>query len=128
MSLLEESDTTDLIDRIDLPSVLSLPLDSREGPARESVQGSKLKKKSVQFPPPSSNPNISTFLKLVHKEIERLHIRTPREINTNVADRQALKELSDNKSIVIKPSDKGGERCPDGQCSIHFNVPKNSNE
>lgn len=52
VSLLEESDTTDLIDRIDLLTMLSLPLDTKERPAQEHKQGSKLKKKSVQFPPP----------------------------------------------------------------------------
>lgn len=58
VSLLEESDMTDLIDRIDLPTVLSLPKDNIGGSTQASSKGSKLKKKLIQFPPPNSNPNL----------------------------------------------------------------------
>lgn len=46
MSLLEESDTTDLIDHIDLPTILSLPMENTGGLAQDSIKGSKLKKKN----------------------------------------------------------------------------------
>lgn len=51
VSLLEESDMTDLIDRIDLPTALSLPMDIGRL-TKDSSKGSKLKKKIDTVPIP----------------------------------------------------------------------------
>lgn len=56
--LLEESDTADLIDRIDLPKVISLSEEANAGSVQDPTIVSKLKKKSDKFAAPSSNPNI----------------------------------------------------------------------
>lgn len=77
VSLLEENDTTDLIDCIDIPQVLSLSHKAVVGTTKDTSSGSKLKKKSSLFPPPSSNPNIATFLRLVNGEIDKLHVNPP---------------------------------------------------
>lgn len=108
VSLLEESDTADLIDRIALPQVLSLSQEAIAGTTKDTPSGSKLKKKSSLFPPPSSNPNIAAFLWLVDGDIDKLHVNHPRITNISFSEKQALKFLSDNISVIIKPGDKGG--------------------
>lgn len=71
IALLEESNTADLIDQIDLPRILQsieeLDVDDRIHPMM-----SKLKKKSDFCPPPSTCPNEAAFLKLVNNDLDKL--------------------------------------------------------
>ncbi|XP_073439027.1 uncharacterized protein [Dendrobates tinctorius] len=65
------------------------------------------------FMPPKGNPPIETFISLVERDIEIFH----REVNqgkfhhhTNLSreERMALDDLSSDRSLVIKPANKGG--------------------
>ncbi|CAJ0917147.1 unnamed protein product [Ranitomeya imitator] len=65
------------------------------------------------FMPPRNNPHIETFISLVERDMEIFN----REVNqgkfqhqTNLThmEKLALDELSTDKSLIIKPADKGG--------------------
>lgn len=102
-TLLEESDTRDLIDTIDLESLLNLPITSTSSDQTSSV----LKKKSDLYPPPSANQGIATFLKLTTQEVKDMNANTKSD-NLTTKEKQALEQLSNNPDLVIKPSAKGG--------------------
>lgn len=105
VALLEESDTSDLIDQIDLPRILQQIDDSDVYP---HPGASKLKKKSDLCPPPSTCPNASIFLKLVNNDLDKLRIKQQEPSNLNPKELEALHSLKANDTITIKPSDKGG--------------------
>lgn len=70
LSLLEEQDSPNLIDSINLDSLLQEQLTVETPPPRAK----KLKNKSDKFPPLSSNPNLMSFVSLVTSEIKKLKI------------------------------------------------------
>lgn len=106
ISLLEESDTADLIDSIDLPWILQ-SIEEQDSYSKTNPSKSLLKKKSDICPPPSTSPNAAAFLKLVNKDLEKLKIKTKGPINLSKKKYDALNSLANNKQITIKPSDKG---------------------
>lgn len=62
------------------------------------------------FTPLSTNPTLLTYIKKVAYEIQELFNSptTATKHNLSPHERDALKELSDNKDIIRKPADKGG--------------------
>ncbi|CAH2305628.1 Hypothetical predicted protein [Pelobates cultripes] len=53
--------------------------------------------------------NVDLFVQITTDKIEQLNvISTPLTSNLSYAENQALKELSSDKNIIIKPSEKGG--------------------
>lgn len=68
ISLLEESDQSDLIDRVDLNKLLA-PTDKYTSSEKDASVGSQLIKKSDKFPAPSLNANVAAFLKLINKDL-----------------------------------------------------------
>lgn len=105
ISLLEENDQADLIDRIDLPKTLEMVEKQSENP---KTKNSTLRKKSAFCPARSTNSNAAAFLNLVNRELDKLKIQTKNPTNLSANEAPALKQLSDNSSITIKASDKGG--------------------
>lgn len=80
--LLEESDTRDLIDITDLESLLNQvdnPATSSSLPSTSTT----LKKKSDMYPPPSTNHEIATFLKLTYRDSKSLDVTTHPQENLN---------------------------------------------
>lgn len=67
-----------------------------------------LKKKSEKYPSPSLNHNVATFLKLVCKGIQALKVHHTQDSNLSLDEKQALKTLTNNHQITIKPSNKWG--------------------
>lgn len=65
--------------------------------------------KSQKFPPLKSSPCIWAFLTKVTKAVEQLNFPPIQGGSLNQKQLQALNNLSDNLSIVIKPADKGGK-------------------
>lgn len=100
-SLLEESDSRDLLDTLDLESLLK----QADDPPTETITTtikSSLKKKSSLYPAPSSNHGIDTFLKLACQEIKALK-STPNDLgNLTVSERTALKNVSMTYHTTIK--------------------------
>lgn len=66
------------------------------------------KPKSRSFPILQGNSNIWAFMIQVTKEIESTNLQQGSAPNLSKNFKQALHNLSSNKNIVIKPSDKGG--------------------
>lgn len=69
----------------------------------------KFKPKSTFFPL-STNPSLLAFTKKVDYDVQRLFATpnpTPRK-NLTIPEQQALRDLQQNKEIVIKKADKGG--------------------
>lgn len=101
--LFQESNSLDLIDQIDLETLLST--------ANESTENSttRFKKPSAKFPPLNLNPSIEIFVKQTLRDLLKLqHNRNVRSQNLTVEESQALNSLCNNTKITIKPSDKGG--------------------
>lgn len=67
----------------------------------------KCKNKSQKFPSLKGNPNIWMFVQQITREISNM--KTKRQ-NSNLSDTQikTLQNLENNDTLVIKPSDKGG--------------------
>lgn len=65
------------------------------------------RKKSDFCLAPSTNPNAAAFLKQVNNDLEKLKRYTKCPTNLNDKEALALKQLSDNNQITIKPTDKG---------------------
>lgn len=68
----------------------------------------KYKPKSEAFPPLTKNPNVETFTRQVTKDLKRLKYRNKKDQNLTPRQRKALTRLQNNKDIIIKPADKGG--------------------
>ncbi|KAL7386813.1 hypothetical protein ABVT39_014020 [Epinephelus coioides] len=62
------------------------------------------------FTPLNTNPTLLTYINKVDYEIQELFKSPTTAMKHNLSphERDALKELSDNKDIIIKPADKGG--------------------
>ncbi|CAJ0931337.1 unnamed protein product [Ranitomeya imitator] len=65
------------------------------------------------FMPPRSNPPVETFVSLVERDIHTLTREMDRgkfQFHTNLShsERLSLEQLSSDKSLIIKPADKGG--------------------
>lgn len=69
-SLLEESEPKDLIDMIDLETLLE---DIQSPPTNTPPLKSALKRASSLYPAPSTNHGVKTFLKMVSSEIQSLN-------------------------------------------------------
>lgn len=82
ITLLEVSDTTDLIDSIDLPWILQ-SIEELDSINPITPTSSKLKKKSDFCPPPSTCPNAAAFLKLINNDLEKLKIQTKGQAQRN---------------------------------------------
>ncbi|KAM5135054.1 LOW QUALITY PROTEIN: NXPE family member 4-like [Mantella aurantiaca] len=101
MELWEESNSNQ--QNIEPPSTITLATPSE--PKRPSL--SDFKAKSTKFPP-FVNSNLAFFVRQVTTEINSLKITQPKNTNLTSKQSQALSDLQHNSSIVIKPSDKGG--------------------
>ena len=62
--------------------------------------------KSDWEPPVQPSVTLETFLEEVKLELASVEFDKPKD-NISTGERQALKELSSNKSIILKKSDKG---------------------
>ncbi|CAJ0937340.1 unnamed protein product [Ranitomeya imitator] len=65
------------------------------------------------YMPPRSNPPVETFISLVERDIHTLTREMDRgkfQFHTNLtqSERLLLEQLSSDKSLIIKPADKGG--------------------
>ncbi|CAJ0915856.1 unnamed protein product [Ranitomeya imitator] len=65
------------------------------------------------YMPPRSNPPVETFVSLVERDIHTLTREMDRgkfQFHTNLthAERLSLEQLASDKSLIIKPADKGG--------------------
>lgn len=106
-ALLEESDPRDLVDMINLKSMLK-QVDDPPKNTTTACNNPLLKNKSAMYPAPSSNYGIATFLKLTCQEIKALDISLNHQGNLTVSKKTALKNLFSNHNITIKPLGKGG--------------------
>lgn len=104
IALLDENESPDLIDQIDLEQLLGR-FDQSDLP-QPPVQ--TFKKKSDKFPALNTNSNVLAFVKLTHNEIRKINITSKKQHNLSPKEREALKSLASNSTITIKPSDKGG--------------------
>lgn len=102
LALLEaqETDETDPTEGTDYPT--ALPSNISELIKR------KCKNKSDKFPSLKANPNLWMFVQQVVKEIGELKIKKQIPMNLKTDQMEALNNLEKNHSIVVKPSDKGG--------------------
>ncbi|OCT60972.1 hypothetical protein XELAEV_18046998mg [Xenopus laevis] len=76
---------------------------------KKEISYGKLKSRST-FNPNINNASIETFTNMVYNDIEKnldKHVNS-RNNNLKYKEREALKELQQNKDIVIKRADKGG--------------------
>lgn len=101
---LEENYTQDLIDQIDLEYFLGR-FDQTEPPV---PPGCTYKKKSDKFPTLNTNSNVLAFVKLTGSEICKIKTSQYNYDNLSREEREAMRSLTDNSPITIKPSDKGG--------------------
>lgn len=107
IAFLEENNSLDLIDQIDLDQLLQI-FDQSDDLTHKSLASGKNKKKSNKFPASSLNHNVLAFVKPTCNDIE-INIKIQQDNdNLSSADKQALSALSQNSTITIKPSDKGG--------------------
>ena len=63
------------------------------------------------FTPVISNPSLIAFCKKVDFDVKKVfddHPRPTQKSNLSFSERKALKELSMNEDIIIRPADKGG--------------------
>lgn len=66
---------------------------------------SQLRNKSLFNPQVHNNQHIEVFNKIITQEIEKMKIR---KISDPTTIKNGIKELEENKRIVIRPADKGG--------------------
>lgn len=101
---MEDQEHKDLIDNIDLESLLA----AHTTPTTSGILGkSILKKKSNQFPSLSLNSNLQAFIAMTTKVIQGLN-RNQSPDNISDKEIRALELLSNQHQLTIKPSDKGG--------------------
>ncbi|CAJ0956848.1 unnamed protein product [Ranitomeya imitator] len=92
-------------------SIRPTPILHTEGPSI-TIDQLGLRNQST-FIPSKSNHAVETFVNLLDRDIKRtLHDQQlgflPVRHNLDPLEKQALNSLCDNKSIIIKPADKGG--------------------
>lgn len=105
ISLLEDQENKDLIDQVDIGALLNEQTKTDMNITRGS---SALKKKSNKFPSPSLNPNLGAFLAMTTQEIRRLKLKVPSQDTLSQMEEEALKTLTNQHQLTIKPSDNGG--------------------
>lgn len=103
MQLSEDQEGLDLIDRIDLESLLAVNI-----PTKKPIIQSSLKRKSDKFPPIGSNINLSAFLTLTTREINNIKFHPKSSTNMSEGERNALNTLTKQTQLTIKLADKGG--------------------
>lgn len=94
----------------DLPGIITLSslLDDNTRMAGEGPF-TDLRSKSRRNPPPMNYHNLDVFQKVVTDALEKLAQSTCRPFNNLKSEEiQALHDLERDKSLVIKPSNKGG--------------------
>lgn len=106
ISLLEESDQTYLIDCVNVEQLLQKCGQPMDPPP---PLGSVPKIKSDRFPPPSTNPNVVTFLRFLAKDIDKLPTQSKCKQNLANDEQLSFKDLANNFSLIIKQSGKGGK-------------------
>ena len=67
----------------------------------------KLRQKS-KWKPPSGSPNLETFANMNDMSLGKSYFHKIKKQNITNAEREALKSLSKDGNITIKPADKGG--------------------
>ena len=67
----------------------------------------KLRQKS-NWKPPAGSPNLETFASMNDMTLGKSYFPKVKKQNITQAEREALKSLSKDQSITIKPADKGG--------------------
>ena len=77
------------------------------GPYDDIQSMSKFKSRSIWKPPYGSN-NLESFLSITDVMLQRSSTRRSFKQNISELEREALKTLSKQRDIVIKPADKGG--------------------
>lgn len=100
--LYQENNTFDLIDQIDLDTLLNDVGKSTQNPT------TMFTKASTKFPPSNTNPNVTIFLKQTIWNICKLPRTKCNPHNLTSEENKALNSLSKNIRIVVKPFDKGG--------------------
>ena len=78
---------------------------SKAGNVGEPFQHRKFRNPST-FKPPGP-PNLEAFIAVNEINLSYCQTRAPHKQNLSIAEKQALKELQNNKQIVIKAADKG---------------------
>lgn len=95
IELLEENDTPELIERIDLEHLLGR-FDQSEPPAPTPCT---LKKKSDKFPTLSTNSNVLAFVKLTTSEICKNNSPKSKHDNLSKSEREALRSFRDHQTL-----------------------------
>lgn len=112
MELWEEGniDQTNLVEAENLDRVSVSPSPTSPLLSSTSVTFTRkdYKSKSRTFPDLQGNPNIWAFTKQVTQEIGQTKWKDLSQSNLTANQRIALSSLQQNKNIIIKPSDKGG--------------------
>lgn len=91
VSLLEDQEQKDLIDNINIESLLAM----HTTPITGGIQGkSLLKKKSNKFPSLNLNSNLKAFISMTTREIENLKRKDQSPDNLSDIERNALETLS----------------------------------
>ena len=75
-------------------------------PKKQSVSGPLVKNKSNFYPPRHRNKFLDTTIDFINQQ--NLNNLSKNKNNLSKDDWQALKELKNDESIVIKEADKGG--------------------
>lgn len=104
ISLLDEQDDIDLIDRVHVDSLFNAHITIHTD---NQATNSKLKKKSDKFPSPNLNTNLGVFLAMTTKEIKKININVSEVQIMSVQDKLAIKTLTNQHQLTIKPADKG---------------------
>lgn len=104
ISLLEDQENNNLLDRIDIKSLLAEQIT----PTTSGILGTlNLKKKSNKFPSPNLNSNLKAFLAMTTREIQNLK-QSPSSDNVSDREKKALEKLGNQHQLTMKPLDKGG--------------------
>lgn len=76
------------------------------------------KPKSLTFPTMQGNPNVWAFTQQVTNEIRKTKWKGLTQSNLTPAQKEALISLQQEMSLILKPSDKGGQLGCNGKLSI----------
>lgn len=104
IDLLDKRDGADLIDRLDIETLLNESITIKDD---KSKIKSKPKKKSDKFPLPNSNINLEAFLAMTTREIKKLNTRTTMRHNMSTQEQKAIETLINQHHLTMKPPDKG---------------------
>lgn len=80
----------------------------RTGGLSENLLKEKIFRKTTKWNPPRGPSTFETFAILNELALSKTPIRAPANQNLTIDDKRCLKDLSGDKTIVIKQADKGG--------------------